>query len=96
MRVRACVWEKKEKSKKDGVEMVVYAFVFTPVSIHMRTCVCNASTIPQLRELRSLVIEEAAQYGDFPSLLRGCCGGLEASITDLRSQIVREACVTVA
>nr|XP_013011824.1 CLIP-associating protein 2 isoform X23 [Cavia porcellus] len=49
-----------------------------------------------LKKIRSLLIAGAAQYDCFFQHLRLLDGALKLSAKDLRSQVVREACITVA
>ena len=50
----------------------------------------------QLKMVRSLVLAGAVDYDDFLPILRTLEPALQTSIKDLRSQVVREACVTTA
>uniref|UniRef100_A0A8D1T8A1 CLIP-associating protein 1 n=1 Tax=Sus scrofa TaxID=9823 RepID=A0A8D1T8A1_PIG len=50
----------------------------------------------QLKKIRSLLVAGAAQYDCFFQHLRLLDGALKLSAKDLRSQVVREACITVA
>ncbi|KAF5921801.1 hypothetical protein HPG69_012973 [Diceros bicornis minor] len=54
------------------------------------------SGIPELKKIRSLLVAGAAQYDCFFQHLRLLDGALKLSAKDLRSQVVREACITVA
>ncbi|XP_057410490.1 CLIP-associating protein 2 isoform X10 [Balaenoptera acutorostrata] len=49
-----------------------------------------------LKKIRSLLVAGAAQYDGFFQHLRLLDGALKLSAKDLRSQVVREACITVA
>ncbi|XP_025937086.1 CLIP-associating protein 2 isoform X12 [Apteryx rowi] len=49
-----------------------------------------------LRKVRSLLVAGAAQYDGFFQHLRLLDGAFKLSAKDLRSQVVREACITVA
>ncbi|XP_017770144.1 PREDICTED: CLIP-associating protein isoform X3 [Nicrophorus vespilloides] len=49
-----------------------------------------------LKKLRSLVIAGATNYDDFHTNLRSMEYALQATIKDLRSQVVREACISIA
>ncbi|KAG2465065.1 CLAP2 protein, partial [Polypterus senegalus] len=50
----------------------------------------------QLKKIRSLLIAGAAEYDCFYQHLRLLDGAFKLSAKDLRSQVVREACITVA
>jgi len=50
----------------------------------------------QLKEIRSLLVAGTADVIDFVAQLKLLEMGLQSSIKDLRSQVVREACITVA
>ena len=50
----------------------------------------------QLKRLRSIVAGDADQYEEFFRSLRQLDLPLVATVKDLRSQIVREACITLA
>ena len=50
----------------------------------------------QLKLLRSLMVAGALEYEEFLPLLRTLEPALQISVKDLRSQVVREACVTTA
>ncbi|KAH0627213.1 hypothetical protein JD844_002702 [Phrynosoma platyrhinos] len=50
----------------------------------------------QLKKVRSLLVAGAAQYDCFFQHLRLLDGAFKLSAKDLRSQVVREACITVA
>ncbi|XP_013861189.1 CLIP-associating protein 2 isoform X31 [Austrofundulus limnaeus] len=52
---------------------------------------CNA-----LKKIRSLLVADAASYDCFYQHLRLLDGAFKLSAKDLRSQVVREACITVA
>lgn len=50
----------------------------------------------QLKDLRNVVASGGHQMDDFPALLRTVEAPVLSCIQDLRSQVVREACITVA
>lgn len=50
----------------------------------------------QLKKIRSLVIAGATNYEDFTINLRTLELPLQTTLKDLRSQVVREACFTIA
>lgn len=50
----------------------------------------------QLKKIRSLVIAGATNYDEFYVALKNLQIPLQGSIADLRSQVVREACVTIS
>lgn len=50
----------------------------------------------QLRLIRALLLCGAADYEDFFSMLRTLEPSITLAIKDLRSQVVREACITTA
>lgn len=50
----------------------------------------------QLKKIRSLLVAGAANYDCFYQHLRLLDGAFKLSAKDLRSQVVREACITVA
>ncbi|XP_045128219.1 CLIP-associating protein 2-like isoform X9 [Portunus trituberculatus] len=52
--------------------------------------------VDALKKIRSLIIAGAASYEEFYPHLRLLEPAMQLSIKDLRSQVVREACVTVA
>ncbi|KAK7070642.1 CLIP-associating protein 1 [Halocaridina rubra] len=52
--------------------------------------------VDHLKKLRSLLIAGAASYEEFYPHLRLLEPAMQLSIKDLRSQVVREACVTIA
>lgn len=53
--------------------------------------------VTQLRDIRSLLCAGALDYAtDIVQQFRGLDPGLQASVKDLRSQVVREGCITVA
>jgi CLIP-associating protein 1/2 len=54
--------------------------------------VCGA----QLREIRSLLFAGAKEYDEFSQHLKTFNMCLITSVKDLRSQVVREACFTIA
>ncbi|XP_071101292.1 CLIP-associating protein 1-like isoform X18 [Haliotis cracherodii] len=49
-----------------------------------------------MKQLRSLIVNGAAEYDDFFQLLRTLEPCFMLAVKDLRSQVVREACITVA
>ncbi|XP_067686720.1 CLIP-associating protein 1-like isoform X22 [Haliotis asinina] len=49
-----------------------------------------------MRQLRALIVNGAAEYDDFFPLLRTLEPCFMLALKDLRSQVVREACITVA
>lgn len=51
---------------------------------------------PQLKKIRSLLVAGASTYDCFFQHLRLLDGAFKLSAKDLRSQVVREACITVA
>lgn len=50
---------------------------------------------PQLKKVRSLLLAGAAEFEGFPQQLRLLEASLKLSAKDLRSQVVREACITL-
>lgn len=50
----------------------------------------------QLKKLRGLVIAGGTNYEQFPIYLKDLHRPMDAAIQDLRSQVVREACITLA
>lgn len=52
--------------------------------------------ILQMKKIRSLLVAGAASYDCFYQHLRLLDGAFKLSAKDLRSQVVREACITVA
>lgn len=50
----------------------------------------------QLKKIRSLLVAGAYTYDCFYQHLRLLDGAFKLSAKDLRSQVVREACITVA
>lgn len=50
----------------------------------------------QLKKLRSLVQAGAADYREFGLAMRYVDLALQTSVKDLRSQVVREACITLS
>jgi len=61
----------------------------------MHVCVCLYVCV-QMKELRAVVLAGAVEYTDFQQQLRTLEPCLRSSVQDLRSQVVREACITVA
>lgn len=51
---------------------------------------------PQLKAVRALLVAGAADYDEFPALLRSLELSFQTSIKDLRSQVVREVCISIA
>lgn len=51
--------------------------------------------ITALKKIRSLLVAGAAEYDNFFQLLRLLDGAFKLSAKDLRSQVVREACITL-
>ena len=49
----------------------------------------------QLKKVRSLLMAGATEYEGFPQQLRLLEAPLKLSAKDLRSQVVREACITL-
>lgn len=49
----------------------------------------------QLKKVRSLMLAGAAEFEGFPQQLRLLEASLKLSAKDLRSQVVREACITL-
>lgn len=56
--------------------------------------VCSVPA-PQLKKVRSLMLAGAAEFEGFPQQLRLLEAPLKLSAKDLRSQVVREACITL-
>lgn len=52
--------------------------------------------VKQLKKIRSLLVAGAPTYDCFYQHLRLLDGAFKLSAKDLRSQVVREACITVA
>lgn len=50
---------------------------------------------PQLKKVRSLMLAGAAEFEGFPQQLRLLEASFKLSAKDLRSQVVREACITL-
>ncbi|NXF06552.1 CLAP2 protein, partial [Smithornis capensis] len=78
-------------SKEGGAGAVdeddfIKAFTDVP-TVQVRCC---------LKKVRSLLVAGAAQYDGFFQHLRLLDGAFKLSAKDLRSQVVREACITVA
>lgn len=53
------------------------------------------SSVLQLKKVRSLMLAGAADHEGFPQQLRLLEAPLKLSAKDLRSQVVREACITL-
>lgn len=51
--------------------------------------------VQQLKKIRSLLLAGAAEYDSFFQHLRLLDGAFKLSAKDLRSQVVREACITL-
>lgn len=49
----------------------------------------------QMKKVRSLMLAGAAEYEGFPQQLRLLEAPLKLSAKDLRSQVVRETCITL-
>lgn len=49
----------------------------------------------QLKKVRSLMLAGATDYEGFPQQLRHLEAAFKLSAKDLRSQVVREACITL-
>lgn len=60
--------------------------------------VCNVFLVffLQMKKVRSLLVAGATGYDCFYQHLRLLDGAFKLSAKDLRSQVVREACITVA
>ena len=58
-------------------------------------CVLMTSHV-QLKTVRALVVAGALDFDEFPQQLRSLENCVQLSAKDLRSQIVREACITIA
>ncbi|MEQ2173715.1 hypothetical protein GOODEAATRI_000189 [Goodea atripinnis] len=59
-------------------------------------CSSNLCLVPhQLKKLRSLLLAGAAEFDCFPQQLRLMEASFKLSAKDLRSQVVREACITL-
>lgn len=52
--------------------------------------------VDALKKIRSLIIAGAVDYEDFHTQLRNLEIALQTSVKDLRSQVVREACITIS
>lgn len=52
--------------------------------------------LDSLRRIRSLLVAGAAQYDEFYGFLKPLELSFQVSLKDLRSQVVREACITIA
>lgn len=72
----------------------VYTFIFDKPSL-MWSCF-PLPLPPQLKKIRSLLVAGATDYDCFYQHLRLLDGSFKLSAKDLRSQVVREACITVA
>ena len=57
---------------------------------------CPVRQPSQMKKVRSLLVAGAADYDCFYQHLRLLDGAFKLSAKDLRSQVVREACITVA
>lgn len=74
-------------------------FPFFPVTVYQQNyLLCNVCCLflLQLKKIRSLLVAGAATYDCFYQHLRLLDGAFKLSAKDLRSQVVREACITVA
>lgn len=56
---------------------------------------CFVLSCQQLKKIRSLLLAGAAEYDNFFQHLRLLDGAFKLSAKDLRSQVVREACITL-
>lgn len=56
---------------------------------------CSALLFFQLKKVRSLLLAGAAEFDCFPQQLRLMEASFKLSAKDLRSQVVREACITL-
>jgi CLIP-associating protein 1/2 len=52
--------------------------------------------IDALKEVRSLLLSDGVDFSELVPQLRALDPGLSVSVKDLRSQVVREACITIA
>lgn len=50
----------------------------------------------QMKKLRSIIIAGGANYENFLECLKNLQRSFEIACSDLRSQVVREACITLA
>lgn len=69
---------------------------FDTLVLPRRTVFNQFSFVFQLKKIRSLILSGATNYEDFYVSLRALEIPLQTSIKDLRSQVVREACITIA
>lgn len=53
-------------------------------------------TIFQVKSIRSVIVAGGMEYDDFQQSIRSLDVSLITSVKDLRSQIVRETCITLA
>lgn len=59
-------------------------------------CISLVFVVPlQLKKVRSLMLAGNTEYEGFPQQLRLLEAPLKLSAKDLRSQVVREACITL-
>uniref|UniRef100_A0A8C8SPD7 Cytoplasmic linker associated protein 1 n=1 Tax=Pelusios castaneus TaxID=367368 RepID=A0A8C8SPD7_9SAUR len=65
------------------------------VSLFFSTCKSFNLVCQQLKKIRSLLIAGAAEHDNFFQHLRLLDGAFKLSAKDLRSQVVREACITL-
>lgn len=49
-----------------------------------------------MKKLRGIVIAGGANYENFIELIKSIQNSFEGAITDLRSQVVKEACISLA
>ena len=49
-----------------------------------------------MKKLRGIILAGGANYDNFPECLKNIQRSFETACTDLRSQVVREACITLA
>lgn len=64
--------------------------------VSIRDVLFSPPSSPQLKKIRSLLVAGASTYDCFYQHLRLLDGAFKLSAKDLRSQVVREACITVA
>ncbi|KAK2176940.1 hypothetical protein NP493_630g01004 [Ridgeia piscesae] len=67
----------------------------------VRDCLCDPNIawekrVEALKTIRSLIVAGAIDYDEFPQLLRKLEPALQTSLKDLRSQVVREACISAS
>lgn len=56
----------------------------------------SSSLLFQLKKLRAIIVAGGTNYENFHECLKNIQRPFEAACTDLRSQVVREACITLA